>query len=234
MVQMHQPPEGFKLTAVSYLTLLLLAVLWPLSSFVFLGSQMDILQEVVDPVSEVYYPTMAVQLITILLVFIAVRSERVNMADVGVCGFNRRTIPQAVVFVIAANLILAVLQLTLFTQSPGSFNEITAMIPQTTFAKWIWVILCAIVAVGEELTFRGYILTRITRLAGGRVWVGVLASTIAFASGHLYQGLGGLVIIAVYGLMFAGLYLYTGSLYPLIIAHFLQDAMVLLVPALTK
>jgi uncharacterized protein len=231
---MHQPPEGFKLTAVSYLTLLLLAVLWPLSSFVFLGSQLDMLKEVANPVSEVYYPTMIVQLATMLLVFVALRSERVNLADLGMRGFSRWTILQAVVFVIAANLILSVLQLALFAQSPGSFKEITGIIPQTSFARWIWVILCAIVAVSEEMAFRGYILTRITRLAGGRVWVGVLAATIAFASGHLYQGVGGLAIIAVYGSMFAGLYLYTGSLYPGIIAHFLQDVMILLVPGLTK
>ena len=231
---MQQPPEGFKLTAVSYLTLLLLAVLWPLSSFVFIGSQLDMLKEVANPVDEVYYPTMIVQLITLLLVFIAVRSEKVHLADLGMFGFNRWTIPQAVVFLITANLILSVLQLSLFAQSPGSFNEITGMIPRTPFARWIWVILCAIVAVSEEMTFRGYILTRITRLAGGRVWVGVLAATIAFASGHLYQGFGGLVIIAVYGLMFAGLYLYTGSLYPGIVAHFLQDVAILLVPGSTK
>jgi len=234
MGSMHQPPEGFKLTAVSYLTLLLLAVLWPLSSFVFLGSQLDMLKEVANPVNEVYYPTMIVQLITMLLVFVAVRSEKVNLSDLGMHGFSRWTILQAVVFVMAANLILSVLQLALFAQSPGSFNEITGIIPQTSFARWIWVILCAIVAVSEEMAFRGYILTRITRLAGGRVWVGVLTATIAFASGHLYQGVGGLVIIAIYGLMFAGLYLYTGSLYPGIIAHFLQDATILLVPGLTK
>jgi membrane protease YdiL (CAAX protease family) len=231
---MHQPPEGFKLTAVSYLTLLLLAVLWPLSSFVFLGSQLDLLKEVANPVNEVYYPTMIVQLITLLLVFVAVRSEKVNLADLGMCGFNRWTILQAVAFVIAANLILSVLQLALFAQSPGSFNEITGIIPQTSFARWIWVILCAIVAVSEEMAFRGYILTRMARLAGGRVWIGVLTATIAFASGHLYQGFGGLTIIAVYGLMFAGLYLYTGSLYPGIVAHFLQDVTILLVPGLTK
>jgi membrane protease YdiL (CAAX protease family) len=234
MWPMHQPPEGFKLTAVSYLTLLLLAVLWPLSSFVFLGSQLDMLKEVANPVNEVYYPTMIVQLITLLLVFVAVRSEKVNLADLGMRGFSRWTILQAVVFVIAANLILSVLQLELFAQSPGSFNEITGIIPQTSFARSIWVILCAIVAVSEEMAFRGYILTRITRLAGGRAWVGVLAATIAFAGGHLYQGFGGLAIIAVYGLMFAGLYLYTGSLYPGIVAHFLQDVTILFVPGLTK
>jgi membrane protease YdiL (CAAX protease family) len=231
---MHQPPDGFRFTAVSYLTLLLLAVLWPLSALIFPNSQLDMLKEVVDPVSEVYYPTMIVQLVTMLLVVFAVRSEKADLADVGLSGFNRWTIPQALAFVVTANLILSVLQVALFTQSPDSFTAITSMVPRTSFARWVWVILCAIVAVSEEVTYRGYILTRITRLAGGRAWVGVFAATIAFASGHLYQGLGGLAIIGIYGLMFAGLYLYTGSLYPLIVAHFLQDVMILFVPDLTK
>ncbi len=59
---MERPPEGFRLTVVSYLTLLLLAVLWPLTSVVFPSSQLDMLKDVVDPVTEVYYPTMIVQL----------------------------------------------------------------------------------------------------------------------------------------------------------------------------
>jgi membrane protease YdiL (CAAX protease family) len=231
---MQLPPDGFKLTAISYLTLLLLAVLWPLSSLVLLGSQADLLKEVSEPVNEIYYPTMVVQLITILLVFVAVRTEKVNLDDLGMRGFNRWTVLQAVAFVIAANVVLSALQLALFAQSPGSFNEITGIIPHTTYERLVWVILCAIVAVSEEIAFRGYILTRVTRLARGRVWVGTLVATLAFASGHLYQGFGGLVIIGIYGLMFAGLYLYTGSLYPGIIAHFLQDATILLLPGSAK
>lgn len=86
------------------------------------------------------------------------------------------------------------------------------------------------VAVTEEITFRGYLLSRITRLAGGRVWIAVFVSSAAFASGHLYQGLGGFALIFVYGLLFAGLVLYSRSLYPAIIAHFLQDVSVLFVP----
>jgi len=167
-------------------------------------------------------------------VFLAARSEKVALADLGLRGFGRWTLLQAVAFVVLANLILAVLQSALFTQAPQSFGEIANMIPQTLFARWMWAILCVIVAVSEEVTFRGYILTRISRLAGGRIWVGVIASTIAFASGHLYQGVGGVALIAVYGVMFAGLYLFTGSLYPGIVAHFLQDMVVLLIPSLTS
>lgn len=228
---MQPPPEGFRLTPISYSVLLLLAVLWPLSSFVFFDAQAALLEDVAEPVSEVYLPTMAVQLGTLLLVLLAVRSESVKLADVGLHRFSRWTVVQAAIFVVAANLVLSVCQLTLFTQSPTSFNEITGMIPRTGSARLTWAILCMIVAFAEEMVFRGYLLTRISRFAGGRVWVGVLVSTIAFAAGHLYQGVGGVTIIALYGFMFAGLYLYTDSLYPGIVAHFMQDITVLFLPS---
>jgi uncharacterized protein len=231
---MQPAAEGFRFNLVSYLVLFLLAVVWPVSSFVFLGSQLNLLKDIADPITDLYYPTIAVQLLTLALVVIATRSERVNLADIGLHRFTRWTVLQGVVFLIAANMLLYLLQVAISVESPGSFSEITAIIPKTTYARLVWVILCAIVAVSEEMAFRGYILTRVTRIAGGRSWVGVLVATIAFASGHLYQGLGGFAVIFVYGLMFAGLYLYTGSLLPGMVAHFLQDAMLLLVPDLTR
>lgn len=231
---MHATPEGFRFTPISYLVLLLLAVGWPLSSVVFYDAQMNLLKEVADPLTEVYLPTMVIQLLTMMLAILAVKSESVSFADIGLKGFTRWTVVQAAVFVVAANLILSVFQLALFSQSPRSFNELTGMIPRTVLEQITWAILCVIVSFAEETVFRGYILTRVSRLTGGRTWIGVLAATIAFTSGHLYQGFGGLVIIFIYGLMFAGLYLYTGSLYPGIVAHFMQDIAVLLLPDTPK
>lgn len=234
MRTMQPAPEGFKLTPVSYATLLLLAIAWPVLSFYFLNSQLELTKDVTDPVTELYYPTIIVQLTTLLLVLIAVKLEKVNLTDLGLHRFTRWTLLQAVVFMIAANLFLSLVQLFILAQSPESFTEIAGILPRTGFAQGIWVILCAIVALCEEIVFRGYILSRIARLAGGRVWLGVLVATVAFASGHLYQGLGGFVVVFIYGLMFAGLYLHTGSLFPGIIAHFLQDALVLFVPHWTR
>ncbi len=231
---MQPAPENFRLTVISYLILLLLAALWPLSSFVFLGSQLELLRDIANPVTDIYYPTIIVQLVTLLLVFAAVRSEQVKLNDIGLRAFNRWTTLQAIGFLIIANSVLSVLQVAIFAQSPQSFNPITAIVPTTAYARSVWVILCVIVAFSEEMAYRGYILTRVTRMSGGRVWLGVLVSTVAFASGHLYQGIGGFAVIFVYGLMFAGLYLYTGSIFPGIIAHFLQDTMIIFVPGLSR
>ncbi len=217
-------------TLISYLVLGLLVIVWPLSAFYFLDSQLDLSAEVVSPIYEIYLPTILVQLLIVGMIVIAMRSEQARGADIGLTNLTRWSVPLALGFLLMANIVLATLQAMIATGLPESFVEFGALLPETLAEKSIWVVLCAVVAICEEVTFRGYVLTRITQLAKGRIWLGVLVSTLSFASGHLYQGLGGFVLIFVYGLMFCALCLYTGSLYPAIIAHFLQDVIVLFVP----
>ncbi len=224
------PSSEKRLTPISYLVLGLLVVVWPLSSLLFLDSQLELAKDVSDPSVEIYLPTMLVQLLILLVVAFAVRSEGVGGADIGLRGLTRWTVLQAVGFFFFANLILLFLQTLIATSSPDSFTGITPLLPQTLLQKLTWVVLCAIVAVSEEVTYRGYLMTRLAQLGRGRIWLGVLLSTLSFASGHLYQGPGGFVLIFVYGIMFCLLCLYTGSLYPAIIAHFLQDIVVLILP----
>jgi membrane protease YdiL (CAAX protease family) len=228
----HETPTvvGPKLNAISYLVLGLLVVVWPLSSFIFVDLQTELAGNVTDPALEIYLPTMLVQLLVLLIVAIAVRSERGKAADVGLHKFSVWTIPQAVGFFLLANVILLFLQTVIATEAPESFTQISSLLPNSWYERMLWIGLCGIVAISEEVTFRGYIMSRMTQLARGRIWVGVVLSTIAFASGHLYQGIGGFALIFVYGVMFCLLCLYTGSLYPAIFAHFLQDIMVLFLP----
>lgn len=229
---MEETPHPFRLTPISYVVLIILAVVWPATSFYFLSSQLELAKDITDPLREIYYPTMVIQLATLLLVLFAVRSEQVTLADIGLTRFTRWTVLQAAAFFVAANAALSILQLAISVQAPESFAEITSLLPKTLYEKIVWVILCIIVAVSEELIFRGYIITRVAQLTGGRIWIGVLVATLSFASGHLYEGLGGFALIFIYGLMFAGLFLYARSLYACIIAHFMQDAIVLAFPSL--
>ena len=220
----------FRFTPVSYLLLLGLVVAWPLLSFLFLQSQLDLTSRIEEPVSEIYLPTMVIQMVILLAVLLAVLSERMPLADIGLKNFNRWTIPLATAFLFGANIILQILQFVILSGAPDSITAAAALLPRTGFEKLLWLLLCAIVAFAEEIAYRGYLLTRISRLSGGQWWLAVLLSSFAFASGHLYQGFGGFALIFVYGLMFSALYLRTGSLFPGIIAHFLQDSLVLLLP----
>ena len=51
-----------------------------------------------------------------------------------------------------------------------------------------------------------------------------------FGACHAYQGIPGLIVITVYGALFALLYIRTGRIWPCIIAHFFQDFSALFIP----
>jgi membrane protease YdiL (CAAX protease family) len=70
----------------------------------------------------------------------------------------------------------------------------------------------------EEALARGFLLTRCRTLLTGS-WGPVLLSSVLFGLGHFYQGGLGVVQTALVGVVFAGLALHWGTLWPLILAH---------------
>jgi membrane protease YdiL (CAAX protease family) len=75
----------------------------------------------------------------------------------------------------------------------------------------------------EEVIVVGYLLSRLD-LLGVRPSRAILLSAVIRGSYHLYQGLGAFLGNAAMGLIFAFLYRRWGRVTPLIIAHFLIDA----------
>ena len=75
----------------------------------------------------------------------------------------------------------------------------------------------------EEIVVVGYLLSRLDKL-GVRPWRAVVISAVIRGSYHLYQGIGAFIGNAVMGLIFGFLYRRWGRVTPLIIAHFLIDA----------
>ncbi len=95
------------------------------------------------------------------------------------------------------------------------------------------VVLVVVVAVSEEMIFRGYLIRRL-RTATGNTAAAVLLSAVVFALGHGYEGSLGVVTVGVMGLIFSLVYLWRQSLVVPIILHFLQDFVaVVLAPYLT-
>lgn len=94
-------------------------------------------------------------------------------------------------------------------------------------------LLVAVVAVTEETIFRGYLLLRF-RAVMGSTPIAVALATLVFTMGHGYEGTAGLATVALLGLVFAVVYLSTGSLVAPMVLHFLQDFVgVIVVPLLT-
>ena len=78
-------------------------------------------------------------------------------------------------------------------------------------------------AFGEEIAYRGYLLTRAADL-GARLpaayWIGVMVVSVLFGYGHYYKGPAGIVDSGVAGLILGAAYLLAGrNLWASILAH---------------
>lgn len=103
---------------------------------------------------------------------------------------------------------------------PSGFNEITghAMVA----LRWL-VLIWTFAAFGEEISYRGYLVTRAADV-GGRsktaYWVGVLLVSVLFGYGHFYKGPSGVVDSGMAGLVLGTAYLLSGrNLWVCILAH---------------
>lgn len=91
-------------------------------------------------------------------------------------------------------------------------------------------VLVVVVAIAEEIIFRGYLILRLKAVTGSAVAAAILSS-IVFALGHGYEGTAGVVTVGFMGLFFALVYLSRKSLVAPIVMHFLQDFIgIVLVP----
>jgi membrane protease YdiL (CAAX protease family) len=105
-------------------------------------------------------------------------------------------------------------------------NPLTEII--RTPQQLILIIFSALIAGGikEELQ-RAFIINRF-RLHLGGAGVGLVLWSIGFGLGHYVQGLQGVLIAMIYGLLFGILYLLSGSLIAPIIAHGAYDTLALI------
>jgi len=74
----------------------------------------------------------------------------------------------------------------------------------------------------EEFLYRGYALSIIGSMTGSLI-VGAVLSSVAFGIGHAYQGKTGVIGATITGFLYACVFLVTGSLYPCMLGHFIQD-----------
>ena len=80
-------------------------------------------------------------------------------------------------------------------------------------------------AIFEEFT-RIFLLTRLWNISSNKVWkwLTVVLSAIIFGLAHFYQGTAGMILTGIFGFMMAIIYLLSGRIAILMIAHYLHDA----------
>lgn len=87
---------------------------------------------------------------------------------------------------------------------------------------WTWA------ALGEEIAYRGYLLTRaadLGRRSPGAYWAGVVCVSVLFGFGHFYKGPAGVVDSGFAGLVLGAAYVLSGrNLWASILAHGFIDS----------
>jgi membrane protease YdiL (CAAX protease family) len=80
--------------------------------------------------------------------------------------------------------------------------------------------------VGFEEISRAFFLKHAWKAGPSRVaqWFNILLSALVFGLAHLYQGPTGIVRTAIYGLVMAVYYRFFGRLWPMVVSHYLHDA----------
>jgi membrane protease YdiL (CAAX protease family) len=105
----------------------------------------------------------------------------------------------------------------------GRVYEVTRrLMPETAAEALIFFFLVITVATCEEFLYRGFALAAFGILLRGRA-APVIASAVLFGVGHLYQGRRGITMTTLLGLVFASARVFTGSLLPGVLAHFVVD-----------
>lgn len=219
-----QPFGPFTPRLGTYILLFFLIALWSTIGLLFMAvdtSGFDL--SLLDPVLYIYLPTIIIQWLIFLAVFLAVRHETGRLSSLGFTRPKSSHVAVALVFLIASNLLLAGLQFLLEQIGLPISKDVDKIVEQAGQSVWWWLALSVTAGICEEACFRGYLITRLRAVIGRGWMLPVILATFSFAAGHTYQGWGGFIVIFAYGLMFCALFLRTGSLWPGIIAHFIQD-----------
>jgi membrane protease YdiL (CAAX protease family) len=217
--------ENFQRKKLSYFTLAILLLVFPLLSMSIMGDPKEALKLLAtSPIALIYLPTMVTHWLIFLLVYLTTRYEKTGLRGLGFKRIRLLDVFWAGAFLLVANLLLSMLALGLEKIGLGIPGEVELILPQTGAERIVWVFLSLTAGICEETAFRGYLITRLKLFSRSKRWiVPVLISSLAFGMGHTYQGIGGFITITVYGMMFGVLYVRTGSIWPGIMAHFFQD-----------
>ena len=106
-------------------------------------------------------------------------------------------------------------------ESPVSF----ALMPRTGRELRGFLLLSGVAAVAEEYLFRGW-LQAVLGAALGSPWPAVAVASVSFGVAHGYQRAIGIVRATLLGALLAQPVVWTGSLFPAIVAHFWINAVI--------
>lgn len=88
-----------------------------------------------------------------------------------------------------------------------------------------YLLLCLSAGIFEEIIYRGFMVTYFMPTGNNIPWMAILAPSVLFSLAHYYQGWTAVLKIVVFSMLFSIIFIYTKSIYPTIIIHFLVDVL---------
>lgn len=203
--------------------LLFLLVGWPLLSYVIMtGSKPETGFAGMDPIPQIYLPTIIIEWLIFLVVFLVLIKGKENLSAVGFSRFTLANLGIGLGFLFVANVVLLGLAQILQFFHLTVPKEVAFILPRTNTERVFWIILSITAGICEETGFRGYVLTKLNLFLNNWYFT-VAISSLCFGLGHFYQGIGGIILTGTYGLLFCLLFIWRKSLIPGIFAHSLQN-----------
>lgn len=107
-------------------------------------------------------------------------------------------------------------------------RRLAFLVPSTREERGWWWPLCLTAGICEEVVYRGFLLHyfHVLPFHLTLTWA-LVASSLIFGVGHLYQGAGGGISSAALGFVLGAIFVITGNLIPAIVAHAVIDLRVL-------
>jgi membrane protease YdiL (CAAX protease family) len=167
--------------------------------------------------------------LTLFFIFVLLRVHRETLASFGLQSRQWLSHSIAGVLVIPLLLLTNIAVAEIFRRYlPAYYLERNPLIDLIrTPGDFVLFLFSALLAGGikEELQ-RAFILNRFRQHLGG-VWLGLILWSLAFAAGHYIQGIQGVVVAGILGVIFGILYIARNSIIAPMVSHALYDTMVL-------
>jgi membrane protease YdiL (CAAX protease family) len=168
-----------------------------------------------------YISVIVFEWLLVLYVRMGVHKRGVRLRDI-VGG--RWATPQAVLKDIALGAALWALWIGLMNPHilGGGTNAAQGLLPRGLLESLVWIPVALSAGFCEEVAFRGYLQKQFQAITGSAGWA-VIMQAVVFGIGHLYEGVGPVGRIILYGLLFGLLAVWRKSLRPGMIAHAWSD-----------
>jgi uncharacterized protein len=177
-----------------------------------------------------YFSTALFQWLATGIVLWRCRARGFSYADLGLGApkpFLAVLFAAFLTILIVVNQVFSLRQLTAETREAQGmlFHLALKVFPQDQAERPAFAGLVLSVAFCEEVIYRGFVQRVFLNGSGGLVGAAIVGSAILFGVAHLYQGRRGLISTTLVGLVFSAVRAGTGSLFPVMVAHFVADLM---------